>query len=221
VLVKHQRLGAQCYLAVAEGRRGKAVQAAAPEAAPAPAGRAEGRGGRQAENAPAFSGAPAPVLGGGRAPPVGGPKGRETPREVGGRSARVVRQHDQAEVRRCVGTEHQRCSRFAGSLAPQGAETGASRTVDAALAARGDEASASSAGAAFRPHRPGHRQAFSTATSETLLDDMLRQRGLTETCAEGCHRSRESCAGHDGAFRRSRVTRGAAHFGRRKADRAR
>ena len=112
-------------------------------------------------------------------------------------------------------------ARFAGCLAPQGAKTGASRTVDAALAARGDKAGASSAGAAFRPHHPGHCPAFSTATSETLLDDTHRQRGLTETCAEGCHRARESHAGHDGAVRRSRVPRGAAYLGRRSADRRR
>ena len=207
------------------GRRrrtaGQGRSARSPRSHTLPSGLAEGRGGHQAENAPAFSGAPAPVPGGGEAPPVGAPKGRETPRERVGRPGRVVRQRDQAEVRGAQAPSAKGAARFAGSLAPQGAETGASRTVDAALAARGDEAGASSAGAAFRPHHPGHRPAFSTATSETLLDDTLRQRGLTETCAEGCRRARESRAGHGGAFRRSRVARVAVHLGRVTADQMR
>ena len=100
-------------------------------------------------------------------------------------------------------------------------EDGRQPTGDTALAVRGDEASASSAGAAFRPHHPGPRPASSTVTSMTLLDDTHRQQGLTETCAEGCRRARESRAGHGGDFQRSRAPRVAALLGRQTADRVR
>jgi hypothetical protein len=192
-------------MAAAKGRRCKAVQAAAPEAAPALAGRAEGRGGRQREIAPAISGAPAPVFVGGKAPPVGAPQGRETPRERGGRPARVARQCDPAEGRSGRATSAVGAARFAGCLAPQGAKTGASRTVDAALAARGDKAGASSAGAAFRPHHLGHRKLSLADPLEAQLDDNCQTQGRFNAPLDRCTRGRE-CGGGQALGRKPSAT---------------
>lgn len=102
-------------------------QAAAPEAGPAPAGSAEGRGSRLAGIAPAIPGAPAPVPGGGLGPRPSEPRrGARLPAKWGDRPGSVVRKRDQAQGRCACSTEAPAgAARFAGSLAPRGAKTGA------------------------------------------------------------------------------------------------
>jgi hypothetical protein len=141
------------------GHDASRLRGAAPEAAPAQAGRAEGPGGPPCRKRPSVFRRPSAGAWWGRSPARRSPVGARDTRRIGRAASPSRAAVRPSLVARCVDTEQLGRSRLRRVSRAARGEDGRQPTGGTALAVSSDEADASSIGAVCKPHRYDPRPA--------------------------------------------------------------